>query len=120
MAEHAALVALVVLAAATEEAVSAGRAEAAKHAVALGDLGNGVAGREHRSHELVSECEARLDLHASVVDVQVGAADAGCLDPHDRVIRGQQLGLRTLLEPHLAGRLEGHRLHFAPEATGGG
>ena len=111
VAEDAALVALVEVAAAAEEAVAAGRAVAAEHAVALRHLGHAVARRDHRADELVAEREARLDLDAPVVDVQVRAAHAGGLDAHDRVVALDQLGLGPLLDPHLAGGLEGHRLH---------
>jgi hypothetical protein len=43
---------------------------------------------EHRAHELVTDREARFDLYAAVVDVQVGSADAGSVDPDDRVVLG--------------------------------
>jgi hypothetical protein len=94
-----------------EVALAAGRAVAAQHAVALRHLGHRVAGRQHGADELVAEREARLDLHAPVVDVQVRAADAGGLDQHDGVVALEQLRLRPLLDAHLAGGLEGDRLH---------
>ena len=111
MAEDAPVVALVEVAAAAEEAVAAGRAVAAQHPVALGHLGDRLARRHDRAHELVAEREAGLDHHAAVVDVQVRAAHAGRLDPHHGVVALEQLGLWALLDPHLAGRLEGHGLH---------
>ena len=46
-----------------------------------------------------------------MVDVQVRAADAGGLDAHDRVVALEQLRLRPILDPDLAGRLECHGLH---------
>ena len=70
-----------------------------------------VARREHRADELVADREAGLDLHAAVVDVQVGPADAGRLDPHDRVVGGLELGLGLVLDAHLVGRLERDRSH---------
>ena len=84
----------------------------AQHAVALGDVGHPVARRHHGADELVAEREAGLDLHAAVVDVQVRAADSGRLHAHDRVVALEQVGLRPLLEPHLAGSLECDGLHW--------
>ena len=109
--EHPALVALVEVAAAAEEALAAGRAVAAQHPVALGHLRHAVAGGDDRADELVADREARLDLDAPVVDVQVRPAHAGRLDPHDRVVALEQLGLGPLVHPHLARRLESHGLH---------
>ena len=77
-----------------------------------------VAGRDHLAHELVTDHEARLDLHAAVVDVQVGAADAGRLDLHDRVVGRQQLRLGPLVDAHLARLLEGDRLTRPLTAAG--
>ena len=111
VAEDPALVALVEVAAAAEEAVAAGRAVAAQHAVALGHVGHAVARRDDGPDELVPEREARLDHDPAVVDVQIGAADAGRLDAHDGVVALEQLRLGALLDPDLAGRLEGHGLH---------
>jgi hypothetical protein len=119
VAEHAPLVALVEEPAAAEEAGPAGRAEAAQHAVALGRLGDRLARCDHRPDELVAEREAGLDLDAPVVDVQIGAADARGLHADDRVVALDQLGLRTLLQPDLAGRLECDCLHGARHGTGG-
>ncbi len=90
-----------------------------EHAVALGRLGDRLARGDDRPHELVTEREAGLDLDAAVVDVQVGAADAGGLDANDRVVALDQLGLRPLLQPDLAGRLECDCLHGARHGTGG-
>ena len=111
VAEHTTLVALVELAAAAEEALAAGRAEAAKDAVALGHPGHTIACREDGADELVAEREAGLDLDPPVVDVQVRAADAGGLDPDDGIVALEQLGLRPLLESHLARGLKSDRLH---------
>ena len=111
VAEHAALVALVEVAAPAEEAVAAGGAVAAQHAVALGHLGHAVAGRDDRADELVPEREAGLDLNAPVVDVQVGPAYARGLHAHDRVVALEQLGLGALLHLDLAGGLECDGLH---------
>jgi hypothetical protein len=111
VAEDAAVVALVEIAAAAEEAVAAGGAEAAEHAVALGHLRNAVARRHDGADELVSEREAGLDHDAPVVDVQVGTADAGCFDADDRVVALEQLGLGALLHLDLARGLKCHGLH---------
>jgi hypothetical protein len=109
--EDAAFVALVEVAAAAEEAVATRRAVAAEHAVALGDLRHAVAGRDDRPDELVAEDEPLFHRDAAVVNVQVRATHAGGFDAHDRVALLEQLGLRALLHPDLAGRLESHRLH---------
>ena len=85
----AALVALVEVTPPAEEAVPARRAVTAQNAIALGHLGHGFTGGSDRAHELVPQREARFDLHATVVDVQVGAADARGLHPHDRVVAGK-------------------------------
>ncbi len=61
----------------------------------------------------MAEREARLDLDAPVVDVQVRAANATSLDPHDRVARAQQLGLGDILHRDPAGLLERDRAHAA-------
>ena len=76
--------------------------EAAEHAVADGDLRDRVAGGDHLADVLVPDREAGLDLHAPVEDVQVRPADAGRLDPHDRVVGREQLGLGAVVDPDLA------------------
>jgi len=63
------------------------------------------------AERLVADHEARFDLDAPVVDVEVGAADPACLDADDRVVRRQQLGLRDILHLDLARGLEGDRAH---------
>ena len=93
VAEDPAVVALVEVAAQAEEALAAGGAVAAEDAVALGDRGDGVAGRDHRADVFVAEDEAGLDLDSAVVDVEVRAADAGRLDPDDRLVGRGQLRL---------------------------
>jgi hypothetical protein len=109
--EHPALLALVEVAKAAEEAAPAGRAEAAEHSVALAHLGHAVAGRSHRSNELVPERETPFDNYAAAVDVKVRATHARRLDAHHGVIVRDQLGLGPLLEPNLAGGLKRHGLH---------
>jgi hypothetical protein len=109
--EDAAVVALVKLAAAAEKAAATGRAITAQYPVALGHLGHARARGHDRSDELVTEREARLDHHAAVVDVQVGPAHARCLHPHHGVVALDEFGLGAVLDPDLAGRLEGHGLH---------
>jgi hypothetical protein len=59
----------------------------------------------------VPEREALLDLHAPVVDVQVGAADAGRVDANDRVVGRERLGVRPLLDLDPARLLEGDGSH---------
>jgi hypothetical protein len=111
VSEHPALVALVEVAAAAEEAVATGGAVAAEHAVALGHLGHAVTRRHHGADELVPEREAGLDLDAPVVDVKVGPADARDFHAHHRVVALEQLGLWALLHLDLARGLESHGLH---------
>jgi len=84
---------------------------AAEHAIADGDPGDVVTRPDHRADEFVADREPGLDLHPAVVDVQIGAADPARLDPHDRVIAGQELGLGTVLDPDLARRPIGDRSH---------
>ena len=111
VAEGARVHAAVVETAAAEEAVAVGRLEAAQHAVADRHALDLIAGRDDRADVLVADREAGLDLDAPVVDVQVRAAHAAELDPHDRVGRGLRLGLGALLERDDAGGLEGDRTH---------
>ena len=85
--------------------------EGAEHAVGDGDPGDRVADRQHRPDVLVADRRPRLDRHAAVVDVEVGAADAGRLDPDDRLVGVLEPWLGSLLDPHLARRLESHRPH---------
>ena len=70
-----------------------------------------VAGGDDRADELVADREARLDGDAAVVDVQVRAADAGRLDADDASSGSIELRLGLLLDPDLAGRLEGDGAH---------
>jgi len=83
-------------------AVDAVRAAAAKHA---------FAGIDHRAHVLVADREAGLDLDPAVVDVQVGAADAGRLDPDHRLVGRADLGLGLLVDADLARGLIGDGAH---------
>ena len=105
------LVALVELLALAEEALPARRPVGAEHPVADRDARDLVAGGDHLADELVADDEARLDLDPPVVDVEVRAADAARLDPDDRVVGREQLGLGDLVEPDLARGLEGDRAH---------
>ena len=114
MAERARGVTLVKPAAAAEEAAPAGRLKTTEHPVADVDVADIRAGRDHRPDVLVPDREARLDLHAAVVDVEVRAAHPRCVDPYDRVGRVEDLGLGNILDPHLAGSLECDRSHRAP------
>ena len=113
MTEDAALVALVEVAAATEEAAPAGRAVAAEHAVSDRHLGHAVGRRDHLADELVADREAGLDADAAVVDVEVRPADPGRLDADDRVGRTLELRLGLVVDPDLPGRLERDRAHRA-------
>ena len=105
------LLAAVVVAAQAGGAGRAGGVEAAEHPVADGDPLDVVAGRQHRADELVADREARLDRDPAVVDVEVGAADPARLDPDQGLVGGADLGIGLLLDPDLAGRLEGDGAH---------
>ena len=103
--------ALVEVARAARAADRARHLEAAQDAVADRDRAHRVAGRHDGADVLVADGEARLDGDAAVEDVQVAAAHAGGLDADDRVVGGLQLGVRALVDAHLARRLEGDRVH---------
>jgi hypothetical protein len=87
VAEGARGVALVKPAAAAEVAAPAGGLKAAQDPVPHRDALDRVADGKHGADVLVADREARLDLHAAVVDVQIRAAHAGGLDLHDRIAR---------------------------------
>ena len=56
---------------------------------------------DHLAHELVAEDVALLHgRHVAVVQVEVGAADRGRADLHDRVAVVQDLGVGDLLDLH--------------------
>ena len=90
----------MVEAAPAEEAAAARGLKAAEHAVADRHARDPIAGRDDGPDVLVPDREAGFDLHATVVDVQVRAANAGRLDPHDRVFGIDRLGLGALLDAH--------------------
>jgi hypothetical protein len=108
------VIALVKRAQAAEVALPAGGLKTAEHAVADLDAAHLIARRKHLSDVLVADREARGDLHATVVDVQIRAAHTGRQDPHDRVARVAQLRLWEILYRDPAGRLEGDRSHDHP------
>ena len=105
------LIALVELLALAEEAFAASRPVGAEHPVPDSHPGDLVAGGDHLADELMADHEPRLDLHTPVVDVEVRPADPARLDPDDRIVRRQQLGLGDIVELDLAGSLEGDRAH---------
>jgi hypothetical protein len=109
VAEDARLIALVELLALAEETLPAGGPVSAQDAVTHRDPAYVLARGDHLADELVADHEAGLDLHPSVVDVEVGAADAARLHPDDRVVRREQLGLGNLVDLDFPGRLEGDR-----------
>ena len=117
MAEHAALIALVKVAAVAEEALTARGRVGAQHPVALGDGPDVRASRNHRAHVLVSQGEPLLDRYPSAKDVQVPAADAARLGPDDHVPGRAELGLGHLVDAHLPGRLEGHTPQWTSELS---
>ena len=109
--EDSGLVALVELLAPAEEAFAAGRPISPEDPVAGRHTRHVVARGHHLADELVADHEAGLDLDPPVVDVEVRAADAARLDPDDRVVRREQLGLGNLVDLDFPGRLEGDRSH---------
>jgi hypothetical protein len=119
VAERARLLAAVEVARPAQAAGATGDLEAAEHAVADGDAVDRVAGGHHGADVLVADDEAGLDRDAPVEDVQVAAADAGRLDADDRVAGRLQLGVRALLDAHLAWLLEGHGVHEGATVAAG-
>jgi hypothetical protein len=111
VAEGPRALALVVVPRAARAADGTRHLKAAQHAVADRDRAHRVAGRDHRADVLVPDGEARLDGHTAVVDVQVAAAHARGLDADDGVVGRLQLGVGALVDAHLAGCLEGDRVH---------
>ena len=87
--------------------------ETAEHPIADAHARHGVACGEHRAHELVPDHEAGLHLDAAVIDVEVGAADAGRLHAHDGVVGHQRLGLGPLLDRYATRLLECDGPHLA-------
>src|SRR4029077_8215646 len=63
--------------------------------------------------ELVPDREPRLNRHSPMEDVQIGAADPARLDPHHRIVGGNQLRVGLLLDPNLPGRLKCDGTHSA-------
>ena len=111
VAEGAAALTAMVVAAQAGAAGGAGNVEAAENPVANGHpLHIGPRG-EHRADELVADRETGLDRHAPVVDVEVRAADPARLDPHHRLVRSADLRVRLLVDPNLSGSLKGDRSH---------
>src|SRR6202035_1467321 len=94
-----------------EETRPARRVKATEDAVAGLDARYVRPGVEHRADKLVADRESGLDLHAPVVDVEVRAADARRLDPDDRVAGVLECRLGPIVDPNLAGGLEGDGSH---------
>jgi hypothetical protein len=86
-AEDAAVLTGAVEAAPAEEAVAVGEDEGRHHPVAHGQALDLRPDGLDQAHELVPQPRARLQPEsvAAVVEVQVGAADAGLGDPHQSV-----------------------------------
>ena len=128
MAEGPPALAAVVVAAQAGGAAAAGDEEGAEHAVADGHPGHRVADRQHLADVLVADARPRVDRHAAVEDVEVGAADAARLDRDDRLVRIFEHRLGDLVDPHDPRPLVSHPPHGgkptarstwpAPEAGG--
>jgi hypothetical protein len=102
VAKQSGSIALLVGASHAEEAGPAGRVKATQHPIAGRDPGHIGAGLEHLADEFVPDREARLDLHATVVDVQIGSADPARADRDHRLVSGPQVRLGALLDADLA------------------
>ena len=68
-------------------------------------------------HVLVAEHLALFHVGAALVHVQVGAADVGRGDPHDRVVRGFDPRRRNLLHRHAERPLVHNCLHGTSESS---
>jgi len=79
---------------------AAGDVERHGHPVARPDPGDAGAGVHDDAHVLVAEYLAFLDRRPALVHVQVGPADVGRRDPHDRVVRIRDHGLGYLVDGH--------------------
>ena len=99
------------LAATAVEAAAACRQERPENAVARGEPPDAVAHLDDRAHILVPDHEAGLDHDASVVDVEIGAAESGRLYADDRVAHVANRRLGNFLQTHLARGLEGDGTH---------
>lgn len=109
--EDAATPAAVVIAAHAGGAGRAGRVKGPQHPVPRPDPLDRLPRRHHRPHELVPDREPGLHRHPPMKDVQIRPADPSSLHPHHRIVSGNQLRLRLLLHPHLAGCLKRHSPH---------
>ena len=94
------------------EAVAAGDVERDHHAIALGDVGDLGADLLDDAHRLVAEDVALAHERAEdLVEVQVGAADAGRRDADDRVGRRFDARVRDGVDADVALAVPGDSFH---------
>ena len=60
----------------------------------------------------MAEHEAGLDGKSAVIEVEVGAADAGAGDSHERVGGGLERGVVDALDAHVVGSVEDSSFHL--------
>jgi len=108
---RAAFGALRGLAAAAEEASAA--CDEARHDDALAFLEAVDAGADFLDHTdaLMTEHEAGLDGKSAVIEVQVGAANSGAGDAHERVGGSLERGVVDALDAHVVGSVEDSSFH---------
>ena len=99
------------LSAAAEEASAA--CDQAGHDDALALLQAIDAGADFLDHAdaFMAEHEAGLDGERAVIEVQVGAADAGARDSHERVGGSFECGVVDALDAHVVGSVEDCSFH---------
>ncbi len=105
---------------AAHEAVAARDVERDDDAVADGEVRHGRSHLDDDAHRLVPEHVALVDERSEeFVQVQVGAADRGRGDLHDRVGGLEDLRVGHLLDAHGALALPGQCLHGGASRSGG-
>ena len=94
------------MSAAAEEASAA--CDQARHDDALAFLEALDAGADFLDHAdaFMAEHEAGLDGKSAVIEVEVGAADAGAGDSHERVGGSLERGVVDALDAHVVGSVE--------------
>ena len=101
------------LAAAAEEASAA--CDQARHddAIAFLEAIDATADFLDHADAFVAEHEAGLDGKGAVIEVEIGAADAGAGDSHERVGGRLERGVVNALDAHVVGTVEDSSFHSA-------
>jgi hypothetical protein len=94
-------------------AVAAGDVEGQDHSVADLDLVDSVPHLDDLAHVLVAEPASRLEVGATLVHVQVGAADVGRGDAHEHIGRALDPGIRDVSDVDLSGSVVHDCLHVS-------